>query len=125
MANMFSQKKSVQEGLQMLPDIPLDKIRRELEYIKAQERARIEKEKRDHTTWEQHKAAQKFLRKLEAMTVKLESQRMDELMEYGHELSELRKNPFYQALKENKVERERLEKIRELQIIMYQQRQER
>ena len=35
MANMFSSKKSVQEGIQMLPEISLDKIRREIEYMKA------------------------------------------------------------------------------------------
>lgn len=85
MANMFNQKKSVLEGLQMLPEIPLDKIRRELDYIRAQERAKIEKEKRDISTWEGHKAAQRFLKKLEAMRIKLEgdSQRKDELMEFG------------------------------------------
>jgi hypothetical protein len=35
MANMFSQKKSVQEGLQMLPEISLEKVRRELDYLRA------------------------------------------------------------------------------------------
>jgi hypothetical protein len=35
-----------------------------------------------------------------------------ELFEYGENLSELRKNPFFLALKENKVERERLQKIK-------------
>jgi hypothetical protein len=38
-------------------------------------------------------------------------------MEYGSELSELRQNPFYLALKDNKEERERLQKIKELQMI--------
>jgi hypothetical protein len=38
-------------------------------------------------------------------------------MEYGSELSELRQNPFYLALKDNKEERERLEKIKALQMI--------
>ena len=46
---MFSQKKSVLEGMQMLPDINIEKIKRELEYVRAQERANIEKAKRDYT----------------------------------------------------------------------------
>ena len=48
MANMFSQKKSVKEGLQMLPEISIEKIKKELDNLKAQKRAKIEKEKRDH-----------------------------------------------------------------------------
>jgi hypothetical protein len=35
MASMFSQKKSVQEGLEMLPPISLDKVRREIDYMRA------------------------------------------------------------------------------------------
>ena len=35
MANMFSQKKSVQEGIEMLPEISLDKIRREIDNMRA------------------------------------------------------------------------------------------
>lgn len=127
MTNMFNQKKSVQEGLQMLPEIPLDKIRRELDYLRAQERARAEKERRDVNTMERHRTAERFMRKLEGMRIKLEgeSQRKEELMEFGHELSELRQNPFFLALKDNKVERERLEKIKELQMLMYQEQQAR
>lgn len=100
----------------MLPEIPLDKIRRELEYLKAQDRARAEKDRRDVNTMERHKTAERFMRKLESMRIKLEgeSQRKEELMEFGQELQDLRQNPFYLALKDNKVERERLDKIREL-----------
>ena len=71
----------------MLPEIPLDRIRRELEYLRAQERARIEKEKRDISQWERHKAAERFISKLEEMAKKYcamgSEDRKREVMEYG------------------------------------------
>jgi len=54
MAGMFGQKKSVQEGLEMLPEISVDKIGKELKSLKFQEMARREKEKRDQSQWELH-----------------------------------------------------------------------
>lgn len=38
-----------------------------------------------------------------------------ELMEYGRELSEIRQNPFYVALQANREEKDRLQKIKEMQ----------
>lgn len=63
MANMFSQKKSVKEGIEMLPEISLEKIRRDLDYMRAQERARLEKEKRITEQWDRHIKAAKFIQK--------------------------------------------------------------
>jgi hypothetical protein len=54
MAGMFGQKKSVQEGLEMLPEISVDKIGKELKSLKFQEMARREKEKREQSQWELH-----------------------------------------------------------------------
>jgi hypothetical protein len=51
---MFGQKKSVQEGLEMLPEISVDKIGKELKSLKFQEMARREKEKREQSQWELH-----------------------------------------------------------------------
>lgn len=65
MANMFSAKKSVLEGMQMLPEISLEKIRREIEVVKAQEKARVEKEKRELQQWERHQQAARFIEKFD------------------------------------------------------------
>jgi hypothetical protein len=97
----------------MLPEISLEKVRRDLDYTRAMERARLEKDKRDRTQWERHLKATKFMKKFPSRSCK-----NLELMEFGCELSELRQNPFFLALKENKVERERLELIKQLQLQM-------
>ena len=39
-------------------------------------------------------------------------------MEYGRELCEIRQNPFYVALQANREEKERLQKIKEMQQLM-------
>ena len=62
MANMFASKKSVREGLEMLPEISLDKVRRDLDYMRAMERARLEKERRDASQWERHVKATRFMK---------------------------------------------------------------
>jgi hypothetical protein len=85
MANMFGQKKSVQEGLEMLPEISVDKIERELKSLKYQAMAQKEKEKRDQSQWELHKKAEEFITKFPPQTFS-----NPELMEFGCELSELR-----------------------------------
>lgn len=119
MANMFGQKKSVQEGLEMLPEISVDKIERELKSLKYQAMALKEKEKRDQSQWELHKKAEEFITKFPATTVS-----NPELMEFGCELSELRQNPYFLALKENKVEQNRLQQIKELQMLMYTKKED-
>ena len=39
-------------------------------------------------------------------------------MEYGRELCEIRQNPFYVALQANREEKERLQKIKEMQMMI-------
>jgi hypothetical protein len=39
-------------------------------------------------------------------------------MEYGRELCEIRQNPFYVALQANREEKERLQKIKEMQQLI-------
>jgi hypothetical protein len=47
MANMFAQKKSVQEGLEMLPEISLEKIKAEFIAIEKANRIKKDKSKRE------------------------------------------------------------------------------
>ena len=47
MTNMFSQKKSVQEGLEMLPEISLEKLRAEFVQLARKQRIFNEKSKRE------------------------------------------------------------------------------
>ena len=60
MANMFSQKKVVQE---VLPEISLEKLRKELYEARLKQKAQKEKAKRDKSQWEWLKQAEFFLKK--------------------------------------------------------------
>jgi len=89
MTNMFSQKKSVQEGLEMLPEISLEKLRAEFAQLARKQRITKEKSKREQMQYERLLRLEKFIKnfpngKPEQSCTNLE------LMEYGRELCEIR-----------------------------------
>ena len=100
----------------MLPEISIEKIRKELKSLKFRALAKQDKERRDQSQWELHKKALEFMSKFPNLS---QSCKNMEIMEFGSELSELRQNPFFLALKDNKVEQNRLQQIKELQMVMY------
>ena len=117
MTNMFAQKKSVQEGLEMLPEISLEKLRAELESLEKKQRINREKSKREQLQYERLLKLESFIKKFPNGKPEPSCTNL-ELLEYGRELSEIRQNPFYMALQANKEEKERLQKIKEMQLMI-------
>jgi dynactin complex subunit len=62
MTNMFSQKKSVQEGLEMLPEISLEKLRAEFAQLARKQRITKEKSKREQMQYERLLRLEKFIK---------------------------------------------------------------
>ena len=62
MTNMFSQKKSVQEGLEMLPEISLEKLRAEFALLARKQRITKEKSKREQMQYERLLRLEKFIK---------------------------------------------------------------
>jgi hypothetical protein len=60
MSTMFSQKKTAQ---QILPEISLEKLRKEIYEMRLKQKAKLEKEKRDKSEWEWLTKAEYFLKK--------------------------------------------------------------
>ncbi len=63
MSSMFTKKQSVKERLQMLPNISLDKLKKELNHHRMQEHVLKEKVVREEFLRERQRACEKLYRK--------------------------------------------------------------
>jgi len=97
----------------MLPDISIEKLKREIRMFERLQQIKEAKERVEEELFEKIQMGERFIKKFPNGKT-LQSCTNLELLEYGKEIRELRDNPFYKALEANREEKERMEKMKEM-----------
>eukprot|EP00347_Sterkiella_histriomuscorum_P013435 403364716 len=128
LSSMFTKKKSVKERMQMLPNISVDKLKKELLQYKMQERVKHTMQQREQFLQDRMKACEKLSQKfpaskpndLDPQNPHIDIGQQIQAIIDADQLQKIRENPFYMALKANKDERERLKIMRKQQTLQQQ-----